>query len=244
MVLGRSLFFKKLYFMKKRIILSFICFLSLLSLNAQFKKGTVIVGGNLNFSNTQNNYIYPGAGNYQLSRSQFQVEAAKAIKENLLVGVRLGYGNTPGNSFDKLTGSFNFSHRNNPFYSAGIYARKYVPVGKRFMFFGEVSLNYETGKYKSLERDYANLQYTTNFKLRDVSIGGSLGIAYKVSNRVNLELAFNNLLAARVSNVSGTYQYASGGSISNVSNTFGYITPISQSINRNISLSVKIRLGK
>jgi hypothetical protein len=230
--------------MKKRIILSFVCVLSLLCLNAQVKKGTVLIGGNLNFSNTQNNYIYPGAGNYQLSRSQFQVEAAKAIKENLLAGIRLGYGNSPGNSFDKLTGSFNFSYRKTPFYSAGVYVRKYVPAGKRFMFFGEVLLNYETGKYISSERDYANRQYTTNFKLRDLSIGGSLGIAYKVSNRVSLELAFNNLLAASLSNISGTYQYQNSGSSAVVNNTFGYITPFSPSMNRNISLGVKIRLGK
>ena len=117
--------------MRKQILFLTSTFLLILNVNAQIKKGSIFLGGNIGGStqktlrdrnkvNDQDNlYISPVFG--------------KAIRENLIVGADAGFGlfennNSGANSM--------YSDSRNRSYGAGIFISKYKPIGKSdFLFF-------------------------------------------------------------------------------------------------------------
>jgi hypothetical protein len=229
--------------MKKKIILAGVtCFFSM-TLLAQYKKGDIVVGANINVNTTTNNTVYLGKNSYTQRTHQLQLEAAKAIKNNLLAGVRVGMGSSPGNSFDGYLGSFTLSPYNNRYYTGSIYLRKYVEAGKRFAFFAELNMLYGQGRFRSDDRDPNNRLYQANFRVKDFTIGSSLGVAYKISNRISLELAFNNLLALRYQSARGMYTYTNNNESYTHNTTQLFGNPFS-GLGQSTTLGVKIRLGK
>src|SRR5688500_14694907 len=89
--------------------------------NAQISKGSILLGGNLSFSSVKSeDGIKQPNLNLNLSPS-----IGKAIKENLIVGVGLGYSryrNGPKGS------EIEYSNK----YGGDLFVRKYYPLGRNF----------------------------------------------------------------------------------------------------------------
>jgi opacity protein-like surface antigen len=227
--------------MRKKIMLAAIILGAASQANAQFfKKGTTVLGGQLhaNFNRSGVNNF----GNFSFTRNTaFQLEAAKAVKNNLLLGVRAGWGNTPNYDF-LINGSF--VNTANPFFTAGVFIRKYAPLSKKFSLFAEGSLEYTAGRI----RENKDIPYTfPDYSVRrysNINLGLGLGASYALSKRVNIELAFNNLLGLGYTRQHIQYRF------SPVDPPFSYRTssllhsPGANSNQMNISLGIKIKLGK
>jgi hypothetical protein len=164
-----------------RIILSLILALFIFSANAQFQKGNILLGGDLSYSgNKSTSQNYSGEAKY--NTGNFDISLGKAIKENAVVGINLG--------FQPLTNTYNtgvglYTEKTNN-YSIGIFYRVYKSLGKDFYIFGEAGGGY-TGST-------TNTKDTTGNEISTGSgNGGNLyfspGIAYKVSNKFFIELS-------------------------------------------------------
>jgi hypothetical protein len=227
--------------MKKKFPLVFIPLFTTLLLNAQYEKGSLVVGGNLNFStNTRNLNLIQKDLNL-LNTTQLQLEAGYAIKKNLVLGGRISYGTVNGNTF--YTNGLTHGYGSNPYLSAEVFLRSYMPLSKKLSLFGEASLTRTQGKYYSFGTDAAGIMYQDNMKSRSIILAGSIGLNYKVSDRVSLELALNNLVSSRYSWTKGTRTYASGAPSETIQAAQLRANPF-RGLGQNISLGVKIRLGK
>jgi hypothetical protein len=226
--------------MKQKIILACITSFLSLTLAAQYKKGEIMVGGNLNlYTDRYQSTLLKDFGS--LHNTQIQLDGGIAIKNNLLLGGRVGFGRINGNTF--YTNGRTSGFGANFYLSADVYLRKYIPLGKKISLFGEVSLSRTQGRYYSIGTDAVGGNFTANMKSRVMTLGGSAGLSYKVSDRVRLDLGVNNIISGRYAWTKGKRQYDNGTpSIpltsaqfdGNMFNTTGL----------NISLGVKIRLGK
>ena len=117
--------------MKKILLSSLAVFIAFLSQaqqsqqtqQTQIKKGTVFIGGNINFSkqsaSDNNPYYYPKATNINFSPS-----IGWAIKDNLVFGVTLGYGYQKSN---QVQADSNYNKTNT--YNVGVFLRKYKYSG-------------------------------------------------------------------------------------------------------------------
>ena len=213
----------------------FIC--SVCTARAQYKKNDIIVGGSWGVMAKP----YSGAGTKNsdklLYNSQLQADVAIALKKNLLLGVRGGFGATSGNTFYSYGQGYGFVSNMN--FSGDVYLRKYIPLGKKVSLFGELSVSYSGTRYLLSDFPPQGTFTNTTMKSRVFSLGAAAGISVKVSERVRLELAVNNMASARY------------GFTYNADNT----TPLGWRDSRfqfgpangllpNVSLGVKIKLGK
>ena len=83
-------------------------------------------------------------------------------------------------------------------YGAGIFARKYKPLGKGFYLFGESNLRFSYSR----SREYFSINPTIEeYKNRNyaISIGLNPGLSYEVTKRLQLELIFQDLVSANYS---------------------------------------------
>ena len=164
-----------------RIILSFALMFFIFSANAQFKKGDILLGGDLSYSgskSTSQNYT----GETKYNSGNFNISLGKAIKENVVVGINL--------DFQPVTDTYNTgiglytTQTNN--YSFGIFYRVYKGLGKDFYIFGEAGGGY-IGSTTST-KDSTGHEISTGS-----GNGGHLyispGIAYKVSKKFFIELS-------------------------------------------------------
>lgn len=154
-------------------------------LNAQIKKGSVFLGGNI------------GGSTQKTSRDGTTINShdglnispviGKAIKENLILGADAGFGFYENNS----SGPWPYTDQRNNSYGAGIFIRKYKPIGKSgFSMFlqGGFDINYNRNKYNNPP------PYFDKTELYSIGISTYPGISYTISKRLQLETGFNNLL--------------------------------------------------
>jgi Outer membrane protein beta-barrel domain len=172
-----------------RIILSLTLVLFIFSASAQFKKGDILLGGDLSYSgskSTSQNYTGETKYNY----GNFDISLGKAIKENAVIGINLG--------FQPLTNTYNtgvglYTEQTNN-YSIGIFYRVYKSLGKDFYIFGEAGGGY-IGSTTNTKDETGNEISTGSGN------GGHLyfspGIAYKVSNRFFIELSIPQIFTVQ-----------------------------------------------
>jgi len=170
--------------MKKQFYLLTAGLLLACMAHAQLKKGDILLGGNINFSKQTTkplNSNYPGFGDQ--TTIGFYPSIARAIKDDLLVGLNLTY------AYFKSTNAYgNISTQDS--YGLGVFIRKYKTLGAGFALFAEGDLG---GAY-TLSNNYAdggakppaNESYT-------VSAGFYPGIAYFIGKHVQLETGLQNL---------------------------------------------------
>lgn len=154
------------------------------TMNAQIKKGSVLLGGSVGFSSSksEDEYSKNKQHNFNISPA-----AGKAIKDNLIVGVDVSVGGSK-----RTVNGFNY--RGNS-HGVGIFVRKYFEAAKRFYLFGQGRVG--TDFYKQ-EHDYNG-----GFAKRQghsINAGFSPGVSYAVSNKVHLESGFTNLFYFRYYN--------------------------------------------
>lgn len=140
-----------------------------LGTQAQIKKGSILLGGNLGFSYSKN----------QASLFSISTQYAKAYKDNKFCGFLASYGHT---SQINITQNY---------YAAGVFYRRYVSIVKELYFFGEAdfSLGFSriAGGNSIPPSAYTQSdQYTALASLMP-------GLSYAVNRKLHLEIAFNNL---------------------------------------------------
>ncbi|ARV15020.1 outer membrane beta-barrel protein [Polaribacter sp. SA4-12] len=161
--------------MKKLLVIIAILFYGVTS--AQ-EKGTWVFGGELNFSNGENDYI-DSTSDY----NAFGITAKTGyvfIKNNLELGLGLGYSRSKNeNSYSSSS-----SHYENKYnsYTISPYVKKYLPINDTFSFFlqGEVAFSNYNRK-----QDYDNSD-DTNIDGNTVFIGLRPGFVYFVTKNIAL----------------------------------------------------------
>ncbi len=173
-----------------RILLTLFVFLSLSSIvNAQFSKGSILLGGQLSYS--ANNFTGAYRSGPNAYYGNFIISAGKAIKENTVVGINLTYG--PSWIGDYSNYGLGPLRYYNAVYGIGIFYRSYKSLGKEFYIFGEAgagfSDTYESGTDYSGNKLISGHTYSGNIYFMP-------GIAYKISKKVLLEITIPDLFSA------------------------------------------------
>ncbi|WP_405606961.1 outer membrane beta-barrel protein [Polaribacter sp. Asnod1-A03] len=153
--------------MKKLILITAILFYGIT--NAQ-EKGTWVFGGELNFSNGENDY--------QDSTSDFKAFRVTAktgyvfTKTNLELGLGLGYSTSKNESYD-------YENKYNS-YTISPYIKKYLPINDTFSFFlqGEVA-------FSNYNREESG-NYSNDIDRNDLFIGIRPGFVFFVTKNIAL----------------------------------------------------------
>ena len=204
--------------MKRKLLLSFFiatitCTLS----QAQIKKGSIFLGGNVSFSTTKEKREAPlNDGKY--TDVTIYPAWGKALKDNLIVGVDILYSFHESNPYDPTGQSSNYIA-----IGAGLFIRKYAPLGKGFYLFGQGRLGAagSSQKYDS--------QYTPGaFKVKGYSVTAGFypGISYAISNKLHVETGFANLVNIYFTHSKTTPKYPTIGNAEWKQNTIGLGTSV------------------
>jgi hypothetical protein len=211
--------------MKTKILLSFAILLFIsIAANAQISEGKYLLGGSFSYDNSE-----LSSNNTITSNIQF----GKVIKENTVVGVVgsvYGAKTHSGNSVFKV---YN--------YSAGVFYRKYKPLGKNFYFLQEVDAVYQHS------RGY-NYFYNGNETLSSKSNGGMIsyipGISYSVTKRMQIELTMPNLANISFANHKTIDKLLPAGASPQKANVFSANINLNSSLLSNFGIGFKFLLGK
>lgn len=177
--------------MKKFTLLFFILsFIFTATVNAQIKKGSVFLGGNIGGS-TQKTKSGGSTVNNQNGLTISPV-FGKAIKENLIIGADLGFSFYESNS--SPTNPSLYAENRNDQYGAGVFIRKYKQIAKSgFSMFlqGGFYINYTSNEYENFPSSF-NAEKRKRY---GIGINAYPGLTYTVSKKLQLETGFNNLLS-------------------------------------------------
>jgi len=192
--------------MKKILTLSVLPFLFSVSiLHAQISKGSLFLGGNISGSTVKTESTQPNVTSKQNGLTISPV-IGFAVKENLVFGADASY------SFFKTDQVYGQYTQKQYSYGAGVFLRKYKPIGKGFYLFlqGRLGGRYDENKYTPGVSANNTKRFTTTF-------GGYPGVSYAINRKLQLETGFNNLLSLNYyhetgKNLDGSgYSYKSNG---------------------------------
>lgn len=182
------------------VLISFSLFL-----NAQIPKGTKMIGTRLNYNQYKSdNSTVGNAGtttNVNTNKGfSGLVNGGYFIKDNLVVGLVVGYGNqfseysntTPG-----MNSTSNSNSSSSTTFSVGLYGRIYKMMkDNKIGFFGNMDVLYSSGK-SNTEYVYSNNLYvntqTSKGDITGYSLSLSPGVVYFITDRIGLEASYGNL---------------------------------------------------
>jgi hypothetical protein len=168
--------------------------------NAQFSKGSLLLGGELSFSGYASNY---NGNDQNTHQGNFNISLGKAISENSVFGINLTYSPySQSNYYQFYSGPLAYKRNT---YGIGIFYRKYKTLGNEFYLFGEAGAGYI----------FSNESGTDNLGVKQITgsgNGGQInfipGIAYKVSQKLFLEISIPYIILASYNNSHTDYQNA------------------------------------
>jgi hypothetical protein len=196
---------KKVYLSISLLIAGFIS-------QAQINKGVVLLGGNFSAGTSKDKY--DGANSAIKSNGlSFSPSYGRAIRDNLVVGFDL----TVGYSTQGSDGNMN--QENN--YGAGFFVRKYKPLGSGFLLFGQTRVGFSYDDNQSDNSLGGNGSEHEDQRALSANLAFSLGIAYAVSRRWQLETSLPSLAYFNYSHTSTIYNYSNQTSSHDRGNTFG-----------------------
>jgi len=166
--------------MNKNLLLVIFPFFVASIATAQIPKGSLLLGGGINFGNGKSE-----SGNFTSKQNNFNVSAAigVAIKENAFFGAFLSYGQSDFKNNNSP------SRQENTTYGAGVFMRKYFLLGKKFYLFGEADLGYGHNKASQI----SGIDQQTITKGWNINLSLKPGISYALTKKFHLELGFNEL---------------------------------------------------
>jgi hypothetical protein len=167
--------------MRRLFTLAIIIIFSI-SLNAQIRKGSIFLGGDLSggLSTTK---VADSTYNKQNGVNISPV-FGKAVKDDLILGGHLNL------NFSENDYSGVYPDQSDNSYGGGIFLRKYKAIGKGNLYiFLDGSLNYSYRHYK-----YGNSAYSSDMKQNIIYISAFPGLSYAVTKKLHLETGFRNLL--------------------------------------------------
>jgi hypothetical protein len=182
---------KKFYLFSCLILTGFIS-------HAQIGKGTIILGGNLEYDESAaSDFNNPATKSTGLT---INPSFGKAIKNNLVLGFDVTYGHATSSEEQ------DYNQTSNSF-GAGVFLRKYKSLGNGFYLFGQSRIG---GGYSHGSITNPN---TTGNPVNNVSNGYNLslqfypGIAYAIDRRWQIEIGLPNFLAVNYSHSKETLSY-------------------------------------
>jgi len=157
---------------------AFILFISF-SLQAQTEKGSVYLGGSINFSSVAEDPLPNSFPQYTQVQFTVSPSVAWAYKTNRFFGFSLSW------SGNKSTDTLNNFSTNS--FEGSVFLRQYKPLGKGFYLFAQESLGagFTNGNV-----------YSYNLNSFQSSVAISPGLAYNVSKHLQLELNMNDIIGA------------------------------------------------
>ncbi len=210
-----------------KIYLLAICvFISSIA-HAQINKGAIFIGGDLGIYGSNGSSENPSDYTSKSSQYNFSPSVGKAIKDNLVVGGNLllsFYNNTQQPYNNKITNSR---------IGAGIFIRKYLPIGKSFYLFGNAALGGH-----SISNSYTTSQILTK-KETGYEINATLipGISYQLNKCLFLEVALNNLINLGYQQINAQNENGVGGNYKSSNKSFNF----SSSLGSGVPLQVGLR---
>ncbi len=184
--------------MIKNLTLAVLVFISFCA-NAQIKKGTLLVGGQIYASKYKrdfynSSYPTPQPNTYQNDESKYVnvgISIGKAIKENKVIGFNFNTANFKQTYFYNPTET-SVSKRN--INEAGIFYRAYKKIGKDIYLFGQANADVNFGK---IRYNYTTSINNSTVKETGASLSFTPGFAYAISKKFHIELTMQNLVAVQ-----------------------------------------------
>ena len=159
------------------------------TVNAQIKKNSILLGGQLFYYNE--NYSYNNLPNQKRESGTIGVSIGKAFKENSVFGLNLSF--SPMKETNLFTGNDTVTTKYNRFEIGGFF-REYKKLAKDFYFFGQVDgaaiIANQTSSYKLTSGDVKVTQ-------RGGFISLTPGISYHVFKKMQLEITIPNILSTQ-----------------------------------------------
>lgn len=206
--------------MKKILLFAIFTFFIASIASAQIPKGSLLLGGGLNFGNNKSE-----SGNFTTKQNSFNISGSLgvAIKENTFLGGFLNYGQSDiknSNAPGKSEGTS---------YGAGVFLRRYLLLGKKFYLFGDADLRYSHNK----SFQFTGIDNQTTTKGWGVNLDVSPGISYALTKKFHLELGFYELVGIGYGK-NKTETIALGGSSTSKNSSFGFRSNVGTSTPLNI----------
>jgi hypothetical protein len=223
--------------MKKQFYILFFFLLAGFMSQAQFKKGDVLLGGDLNLSTQSGTGVNP----YSNKQTSFGISPSvgKFINENTLVGIQAGYSYQ--NTKQDNSGSTIQTVTDNT-YSAGVFMRRYKSLGSHFYVFLQPSLLAFCSTEKSSYSD--NSQMGTKNNAFNINLGLAPGMAYSFNDKLMLELSFQNLVYTGYGHSKQSALDAGGNPINSYkTNGFNIGTGLNNGSLSNINVGFRILFG-
>jgi hypothetical protein len=199
----------KAFFMKKLYALAVFVVLFRIA-HAQVKSGDIILGGNLSYStqSTSTPQIAGTASPTTFSKQNSLVinpSIGKAIRDNLVLGLDLSYGHNSNS--DNLAGSPAETGTVNSF-TAGVFVRRYKPLGNGFYLFGQAELS--GGCSHSSSSTPQPGEPSTAQNGYEITLQLYPGIAYALNRRWQIETGLPNFLSIDYTHSKSTTSYPNG----------------------------------
>jgi hypothetical protein len=213
--------------MKKTYLLVGLVFIAC-CVQAQIKKGTILLGGNLSASTTSSSPA-PGNDSYKANSIYVSPSYGRAIKDNLVLGADLNF------TYAK-SGPNNVPNQTNGI-GAGVFLRKYKNLGGGFYIFGQSRVGFDfVDQQSNFPSSTGNTFVHSDQK--QLAIGASFfpGISYAINPRWQLETSLPNFLVLQYAHVKQSSEdgtLSSDGSSSSVS--------LSSSLSSTYTFSVGLR---
>jgi hypothetical protein len=170
--------------MRKALLLTTVLFFITVIGNAQIVKGRTLLGGtvvyNQSSSYVSNNILFPGKQHYLTINPAFGI----AVKENVIVGLE------PSFSFSNQqsgTEADLFENKGRS-YGASVFVRRYVPLLKKFYFFGQAAAG---GNKNKSWQEYHN-QTSNSTEGWGASVSFSPGLTYALTKKLYVESSLNS----------------------------------------------------
>lgn len=166
--------------MKKIILLFTIsCFLFHFA-NAQINKGAVLLGTDFNLgSRTSTGNSVETTDRY----GYINISLGKAFKNNNVIGINFSYTS----SKNQLPDNQNYSIIDLRRTSAGIFYRKYKPLSKHFLIYGETGVGYFSSKQEASSNTINN--NFPNEKTWGFNGYFSAGLSYQICNKIQFNVS-------------------------------------------------------
>jgi hypothetical protein len=189
-----------------KITTLFIATIFAVKANAQIKKGTLLLGGQigansskLNIVNTSSLPLGPQTIDYK--SALLGVNIGTAFKENKIMGLNFNVlsqkEKTSYPVYDTTNTKVNI-------YQIGVFYRQYKKLGKDFYFYGQADLGATFGKGTRVY-NFSAYDYTT--KQTGAFLAVSTGVSYAVLKKLHVELTLPNLLNLQFDNFKETNTY-------------------------------------
>lgn len=195
---------------------------------AQIKKGSVLLGGSLGYSKQHSEN---GTNENEFKAVNFTPTVGIAFKDNWIAGVSGGLSWSTSKS-NSLTPRSEVDG-----YSAGVFVRRYAPLGKNFYLYGNAGFNYS----KLNREEVLNTDQSRDIVSKGVSLAITPGLAYAISKRFHLEAYLNNLLSLNYQTTK-TENLFLGGKTTTEDKSFDFGTNFSTSAP--LSIGFRFILGK